>query len=86
VSKDSFRHLVSYESSDTLPGRQEGEQLNTKVEGSTCCAGVERIAGTEHQDGGACVPVPPDLQICARCGNGTCGPGESPCNCPQDCR
>lgn len=26
-----------------------------------------------------------DGWMCAICGNGTCGPGENTCNCPEDC-
>ncbi|GMU03075.1 hypothetical protein KH5H1_71960 [Corallococcus caeni] len=65
--------------------RQEGEELNAKVIGATCCEGLTRIEDTQYRDGGVCEPVPPDLKVCTRCGNGQCGPGESPCNCPQDC-
>jgi hypothetical protein len=65
--------------------RQEGEELNAKVIGAACCEGLIRIEATQFRDGGICEPVPPDLKVCTRCGNGQCGPGESPCNCPQDC-
>jgi hypothetical protein len=65
---------------------QEGEEMNAKIPGAACCEGLTRIEDTQYRDGGICEPVPPDLKICTRCGNGQCGPGESPCNCPADCR
>ncbi len=62
----------------------EDKQFFAKQLGAACCAGLTRIAGTEAVDGG-CSQVPPDLFVCTRCGNGLCGPGESRCNCPNDC-
>ena len=30
-------------------------------------------------------PAPPSILVCVTCGDGTCGAGESPCNCAADC-
>jgi hypothetical protein len=37
------------------------------------------------ETGGECRPGCVGASVCARCGNGECGPGENECNCPDDC-
>jgi hypothetical protein len=52
-----------------------------------CCKGLSGISTAAPNDAGACTePFHLDpTHVCAICGNGTCGPGENRCNCPQDC-
>lgn len=66
----------------------EGEVIDRKDICSICCDGLGTI---ESQcDMGPCVDGGTSYgysqQICARCGNGECGPGESHGNCPEDCK
>ncbi len=51
-----------------------------------CCAGLSVIeACAPSEDGKGCVCEPGASHMCAFCGNGKCGLGESWCNCPKDC-
>src|SRR5262245_40388216 len=69
----------------------EGESADFKNY-VVCCEGLSPI-GIEHPfaDPAAGAPLcdmPFPLEsshTCARCGDGNCGPGENPCNCPRDC-
>jgi hypothetical protein len=73
----------------------EGQKFSGKDPGRTCCQGLTRLdtdqpaaAPGQRIEGYApgCEPgEPPDSKICARCGNGRCGPGENRCNCMVDC-
>jgi hypothetical protein len=63
--------------------------------GLACCSGLSNVAGVGEADGstglglpaGCNFPLgPPGLQVCIRCGDGTCGPGENRCNCAKDCQ
>ena len=70
--------------------RAEGEEYEGKIICAHCCQGLERVASADvvSTDGGApleCSYGPPSLLRCVRCGDGTCGVGENPCNCPRDC-
>lgn len=72
----------------------EGQRFSAK-EGMTCCHGLIRaevsqpVQSEDVRGAGqleACEPdAPPDIKVCVACGNGICGPGENPCNCPADC-
>jgi hypothetical protein len=62
--------------------RREGEAAEGKE--ARCCEGLEAIPAGRLENG-ACRPAPPSVRICARCGDGACGAGEDPCNCPGDC-
>jgi hypothetical protein len=48
-----------------------------------CCP--ELVPATATRDG-TCQDSPPDAHVCIACGDGICGLGEKPCNCPRDCR
>ena len=51
--------------------------------GKKCCAGLTESASyTEINN--ECAPEL-DVAICLNCLDGTCGPGENKCNCPEDC-
>jgi len=50
-----------------------------------CCEGLVKIKNTwPYYD--SCMGVTDGSFICAKCGNGVCGPGENKCNCPKDCK
>ena len=60
-----------------------------------CCPGLQTISHSvpvaePSADGGTCKEIGHDgfttVYICAACADGTCGPGENRCNCPQDCK
>jgi len=63
--------------------RGEGQDIEGKDAGR-CCAGLAAIAES-RPEGGECRAAPPSVQVCARCGDGVCGPGENRCNCAEDC-
>ena len=61
-----------------------------------CCEGLKAIADCEEEavdcdpDGTDCAGFQCYCKkcmcfVCAKCGNGECGPGENKCNCPEDC-
>lgn len=54
--------------------------------GYQCCPGLAAISTATPDANGNC-PTHPLLgaSICTKCGNGSCGPGENKCNCPEDC-
>jgi len=53
------------------------------VPSKKCCEGlVESVSYTGINS--ECFPEM-DVAICTNCQDGTCGPGENKCNCPQDC-
>jgi len=64
----------------------EGESYPVYPE-NKCCEGLTPISPVSPDANGLCPPRPYPIgaMICARCGNGTCGPGENVCNCPEDC-
>ena len=49
-----------------------------------CCPGLEMIRDSRLKDG-TCFDFGLDYGICARCGDGQCGLGETICNCSRDC-
>jgi len=53
--------------------------------GNPSCCDLPAIPNTKVIDGQCSVPVPDGSQICANCGDGSCGVGENRCNCPKDC-
>lgn len=71
----------------------DGEQLEGKVPCAFCCSGEAArepmVETTEAFDGypAGCGPgsAPPSILVCVTCGDGTCGPGENRCVCPDDC-
>lgn len=63
-----------------------GEVIEKKDICSTCCeALVELESECETGDCVEGIPGLPSVKICAACGDGTCGAGESHLNCPADC-
>lgn len=64
---------------------KEGESFSASG-GKQCCEG---LAGLPYADDGYKCPPNADCAftegVCANCGNGECGIGESEYNCPQDC-
>lgn len=75
--------------------RNEGERYEAKSICARCCDGLEALDSIAP---GRDVPPEADglpdgcdfvgldsVKICARCGDGVCGLGESFCNCPADC-
>jgi len=51
-----------------------------------CQFGLKAIGATWPDDGGGCMTVNCPCFVCAKCGNGVCGPGENKCNCSEDCK
>jgi len=49
-----------------------------------CCAGLMPVKDCMPAGGSCACPSCPCYR-CTFCGNGSCGPGESWCNCLQDC-
>lgn len=62
--------------------RGEGRDIEGKE--GRCCEGLSAIPASRPEDG-ECRDAPPSVQVCARCGDGVCGPGENRCNCAGDC-
>ena len=50
-----------------------------------CCGGLEPIGCETPEGAGLCPQECVGAAVCARCGNGSCGPGENECNCAVDC-
>jgi len=50
-----------------------------------CCPGSEVLNSNWIPEGGECNGTFCYAPVCANCGNGTCGPGENYCSCPDDC-
>jgi len=73
--------------------RAEGSQISGKVPCSFCCTGLQASQIYTLTDAvvdgypKGCGPssTPPDLMVCIRCGDGTCGAAENRCSCPADC-
>jgi len=65
-------------------GVNEGREVKS---GQSCCAGLTPLVEKYSQltDNWTCLPMSNSRTLCAKCGNGICGPGESYCSCPQDC-
>lgn len=61
----------------------EGGSTPVVPDAPPCCPGLEPIGCGAPVDG-ACEPCV-GASVCARCGDGLCGPGENICNCPDDC-
>ncbi len=63
----------------------EGEFAAVVPGAPPCCEGLEPI-GCDAPVEGECSPDPcVGAVVCARCGDGACGPGENLCNCAEDC-
>jgi hypothetical protein len=78
--------LVAACSHDHTPCTPEGDDIALKTLGAACCSGLSWINNTRRDSSGMCAWIsPPDVQICARCGDHICTKGENDCNCPQDC-
>ena len=65
---------------------EEGGVVPVIPDPLACCPGLELISCEMLGENGECMPGPLGCGgICARCGDGECGEGENPCNCPDDC-
>ncbi|HOU54029.1 MAG TPA: hypothetical protein PLQ97_08890 [Myxococcota bacterium] len=62
----------------------EGGSIPVAPDAPSCCPGLSSIACDRPGEDGTCQPCV-GAALCARCGDGDCGPGENPCNCPEDC-
>ena len=62
---------------------REGGMASAKAF-SQCCSDLVASQSLALVDG-VCAVSAPSANVCTRCGNGTCGPGENSCNCPADC-
>lgn len=51
----------------------------------SCCATTVQISNKQGEYPN-CTTVDKEHFICAKCGNGECGPGENSCNCMIDCK
>jgi hypothetical protein len=78
----------------SIPCIEEGASGYVKLL-PRCCEGLMEISAawqpntddTSGSDSGQCM-ADEDYEgvfICAKCGNGECGPGEDFCTCPADC-
>lgn len=70
-----------------------GKERQVLSYGQQCCAGLEAIGVTNSGADVNCNKTIPsdnvehgEVKICAKCGNGICGPGENVCTCPKDCQ
>lgn len=64
----------------------EGQSVPVVPNALECCPGLEAIGCDQPDQDGVCPGACAGAFVCARCGNGECGPGENPCNCPADCQ
>ena len=65
---------------------EEGESGEVGPLQAECCEGLEPIGCELPDDNNRCPDEPcVGAFVCARCGDGHCGPGENSCNCPADC-
>ena len=62
----------------------EGGEGN-RFQGDQCCEGLASIGNLFMDETGQCTGASDGSFICAKCGNGICGPGENECNCARDC-
>lgn len=62
----------------------EGETGPVVPDAPQCCEGLAPVGCDAPNAEGACEPCVGAF-VCVRCGDGVCGSGENPCNCPDDC-
>ncbi|MBL6975679.1 MAG: hypothetical protein ISR64_08115 [Deltaproteobacteria bacterium] len=62
----------------------EGGSVAVIPNAPECCDGLKKIPCDAPDEYGFCLSCD-GAAICAKCGNGDCGPGENVCNCPEDC-
>ncbi len=67
------------------PCAEEGATVPDAPDAPPCCPGLAPIGCDAPDDEGVCPGGCVGAFVCARCGDGECGPGENPCSCPQDC-
>lgn len=74
------------EGGTTCKAEGEGYDLKAMVEGP-CCEGLTAANTSEGPDKqGVCqVEDLNPAKVCIACGDGSCGPAENVCNCPEDC-
>ena len=61
-----------------------GEAYNEFETDLTCCPGLTAVPDCFDEGSGCICPGCPCM-ICTECGDGSCGPFENKCNCPEDC-
>lgn len=64
---------------------EEGQSHAVIPDAPPCCEGLKKIGCDRPDEEGACPLGCLGAFVCARCGDGDCGPGENYCNCPADC-
>ena len=62
-----------------------GETMAAPATARAAARGSKPIEGAITTGPGGCAYPDPSLWVCAACGDGQCGLGENPCNCPADC-
>ena len=62
----------------------EGGSVPVVPNAPECCPGLGNVPCDAPDADGVCQSCD-GASLCVACGNGQCGPGENPCNCPADC-
>jgi hypothetical protein len=65
-----------------IPCIEEGDTAPNE-EFYECCKGLTRSNLVRDPEGGC--RINPTVFVCTQCGDGECGPGETLCNCNEDC-
>jgi hypothetical protein len=68
----------------TVPCVPEGGSAAVIPNAPECCAGLGKVPCDAPDLNGACQSCD-GASVCVACGDGQCGLGENPCNCPADC-
>gem|GEM_PF-1792749 len=67
-----------------VPCVAEGQSAPVIPNAPACCAGLGKVPCDAPDADGVCQSCD-GASVCVACGDGQCGPGENPCNCPADC-
>jgi hypothetical protein len=68
----------------TVPCVAEGGSVAVIPNAPACCAGLGKVPCDAPDAEGQCQSCD-GASVCVACGDGQCGLGENPCNCPADC-
>ncbi len=63
----------------------EGQKIKWDDYTSECCRGLNKINDPSGFSDDCNAMILSNGNVCAKCGDGNCGLGESKCNCPRDC-